>query len=252
MNSPSVERVAIVTGGSGSIGGAIVRQLARDGVAVVIGYHSEQASAVSTADRVAAEGGTAIAVAVDVTQRSSVQLLVDTCVSRYGRLDILVNNAGVMVRGDFLDTSESDWDMTIGTNLKGYFLCGQAAGRVMVRQRSGVIVNVSSTNDTVATRGCTAYAVAKGGVRMLTRQMALELAPDGVRVNSVAPGMVESRFNREMLQDPQFVAEARALIPAARFATADDVAAAVVFLASDGASFINGATLRVDGGKTIV
>ncbi|MGH8891366.1 MAG: SDR family NAD(P)-dependent oxidoreductase [Acidothermaceae bacterium] len=252
MIPPSVERVAIVTGGSGSIGGAIVRDLARDGVAVVIGYHGNEAGALATADRIVADGGTAVAVAVDVTQRSSVQLLVDTCMSRYGRLDILVNNAGVMLRSDFLDTSESDWDMTLCTNLKGYFLCGQAAARLMVRQRSGVIVNVSSTNDTIATRGCTAYAVAKGGVRLLTRQMALELAPDGVRVNSVAPGIVESNFNREMLQDPQFVAESLALIPAARFATADDVAAAVVFLASDRATFINGATLRVDGGKTIV
>jgi len=252
VTSPPADRVAIVTGASGSIGGAIARELARDGVAVVVAYHNNGAGASSVAAQVTADGGRAVTVPVDVTQRSSVESLVDTCTSRYGRLDILVNNAGVMRRGKFLDVSDDDWDVTLGTNLKGYFLCGQAAARVMVTQRSGVIVNVSSTNDTIATEGCTAYAVAKGGVRLLTRQMAVELASYGIRVNSVAPGMVESSLNREKLKDPDFLANALALIPAARFATADEVATAVSFLASPRSSFITGATLRVDGGKTIV
>lgn len=251
MASELAGRIAIVTGGSGVIGGGIVAALAANGATVIVGYHENASSATAIAADVTSAGGQAHPVAVDVTDPSSIGDLFATTLQRFGKLDILVNNAGVMRRRPFLATTEEDWDVTMDVNVKGYFLCGQAAARVMAGQRRGVIVNVASTNDSIPSPACTAYAVAKAGVRLLTRQMALELAPLGIRTNSVSPGMVQSDFNRVELSDPGFLEAALERIPAGRLGTAADVAAAVCFLVSDQASFVNGATLRVDGGRVI-
>ncbi|MGH3493400.1 MAG: SDR family NAD(P)-dependent oxidoreductase [Sciscionella sp.] len=242
-------RVALVTGAGRGIGRAIAQRLADEGATVVHGYRRDVTRASEAVQTVRSRGGTAEAVCLDVTNPAQVQRMVAEIANRYERLDILVNNAGVILRAPFLDIAVQDWDAVVRTNLTGYFVVSQAAARVMARQRSGAIVNVSSVNEQVASANCTAYAASKGGVRMLTRQMALELGPLGIRTNAVAPGMVETDLNRNCLADSAFRDAALARIPTGRFATAPDVADAVAFLVSDRAAAVNGLSLVIDGGK---
>ena len=242
-------RIALVTGAGRGIGRAIAQQLSDEGATVIHGYHRDATSASKAVETVRGRGGTAEAVCLDVTNPVEVQRRVANITARYERLDILVNNAAVMLRTSFLDMALEDWDMVMRTNLTGYFVVSQAAARVMTDQRSGTIVNVSSVNERLATPNCTAYAVSKGGVRMLTRQLALELGPLGIRTNAVAPGMVETDLNRSYLADPASRDAALSRIPTSRFSTASDVAHAVSFLVSDRAAAVNGITLAVDGGK---
>ncbi len=241
---PLAGSVALVTGASRGLGAAIAAGLAADGARVVIWSRGDASAVV---DRIRAAGGRAEARAVDVTSGEQVA----RAVGELGRVDILVNNAGVMSRAPFLEIDEADWRRVIDTDLTAYFLVSQAVARVMAGRGSGVIVHVSSTNDLVPSADCTAYAAAKGGVGMLTRQMALELGPLGIRTNAVAPGMVETDLNREALADAAFRAHAVDRVPLGRFALPEDVAEAVRYLASDRARAVNGATLRVDGGRTI-
>lgn len=242
-------RVAIVTGAGGGIGRAIGRRLAQDGATVLHAYRRNVASVSEAVEAVRNRGGAAEAIHLDVTDAAQVGHVVTDVVARHGRLDIVVNNAGVMRRTPFLDLTVDDWEVTVQTNLTGYFLVCQAAARVMVGRGSGAIVNVSSVNEEVASANCTAYAASKGGVRMLTRQMALELGPLGIRTNAVSPGMVETDLNRDYLADPVYRAAALARVPTGRFATTADVADAVLFLVSDQAGSVNGISLVVDGGK---
>lgn len=244
-------RVALVTGATGSIGNAIVRRLAADGASTVICYRDNAVAAEKAVDEIRCRGGDAVAEQLDVTDAAQVERVILGTASRLGRLDILVNNAGVMRRAAFTDILEADWDVTLDVNLKGSFLCSQVAARVMRSQQSGSIVHVSSTNETIASDRCTAYAVSKGGLRLLMRQMALELGPLGIRTNTVCPGMVETAMNRQELTDAEFRSSAMSRIPLGRFATPSDVAAAVAYLVSDDACFVNGASLPVDGGKVI-
>jgi glucose 1-dehydrogenase len=196
-----------------------------------------------------ADGWQVEAARVDVTNAEQVHEAVDRIIDVHGRLDVLVNNAGVLPRSPFLEIPLEEWDLVLRTNLTGSFVVSQAAARVMAAQGSGSIVHISSTNEAIASVNCTAYASSKGGVGMLTRQMALELGPLGIRTNAVAPGIVETDLNRSQLTDAAFRADALCRIPLGRFVTADDVAEAVCFLASDRAAGVNGLTLTVDGGK---
>lgn len=241
----------MVTGATGTIGDAIARRLAADGASTVVCYRDNNVAAQQAVDDIRSSGGIAMAERLDVTDATQVRRVIFGVASRLGRLDVLVNNAGVMRRSAFTDIVEADWDATLDTNLKGYFLCSQAAARVMVPQQSGSIVHVSSTNETVASDRCTAYAVSKGGVRLLMRQMALELGPHGIRTNTVCPGMVETAMNCDELTDPVFRSSALGRIPLGRFALPTDVASAVAYLVSDEAGFVNGASLAVDGGKVV-
>jgi glucose 1-dehydrogenase len=249
--APLTDHVAIVTGAGGGLGGAISRRLSADGATVIACYRTSAGQAQQVVADIRAVGARASAVEVDVTDTAAVAQIVDQVVAEHGRIDVLVNNAGVMRRSPFLEISEDDWDATIATNLKAYFVFSQQVARVMAVQRSGSIVHVSSTNEELASADCTAYAVSKGGVRMLTRQMALELGPFGIRTNAVGPGMVETNLNRAQLAEPVFRGNALARVPLGRFVVPADVAAAVAFLASPNAASINGATVPVDGGKII-
>lgn len=202
-------------------------------------------------DEIVAAGGSAAIVTGDVSVGSDAEAIVDQTVEALGGIDILVNNAGVMSTQTFLEMAESEWRRVIDTNLTGYFLVGQAAAKRMVDVGSGAIVNVSSTRQTQSWPGSLAYASSKGGIAMLTRSMALELAPLGVRVNSIAPGTFVTNLNRKYALDPEFQRNRVATIPAGRYGETDEVVGAVVYLASDDASFVVGASLVIDGGQTL-
>jgi NAD(P)-dependent dehydrogenase (short-subunit alcohol dehydrogenase family) len=242
-------RVAIVTGASRGIGRAVATGLAAAGAAVVVGFRADPAAARQVAASVVARGGTAEAVRLDVTDAGQAAGVVSDVVRRHGRLDVLVNNAGILPRKPFIDIELEEWEAVLRTNLTGAFILSQLAAKVMAGQGSGSIVNVSSTNEQIASAGCTAYAASKGGIRMLTRQMALELGPLGIRANAVAPGMVETDLNVRQRADGSFRKDALDRIPIGRFATVTEIAEAVCFLAGDSAAAVNGVTLFVDGGR---
>jgi NAD(P)-dependent dehydrogenase (short-subunit alcohol dehydrogenase family) len=242
-------RVALVTGASRGIGQAVATGLAVAGATVVAGFRTDPAAARQVAASVVAGSGEAEAVRLDVTDAGQAADVVADVVRRHGRLDVLVNNAGILPRKAFLDIELDEWEAVLRTNLTGAFILSQLAARVMAGQGSGSIVNVSSTNEQVASSGCTAYASSKGGLRMLTRQLALELGPLGIRVNAVAPGMVETDLNVRQRAGGSFRKDALDRIPMRRFATVTDIAEAVCFLAGDTAAAVNGVTLFVDGGR---
>lgn len=247
------ERRALVTGGSRSIGRGIALGLAREGANVIVNYRSDRDAAERTAAEVRALGRRATVVQGDTSVQADVHRLVEAAVEALGGLDLLVNNAGILKRTPFLEIDESEWDAILDTNLKGYFLVGQAVARHMIQSRvGGAIVNVSSAGQKVAAPNLTHYCVAKAGIAMLTKQMALELAPHGIRVNAVCPGLIETDLNRQDIADPTFRERRLARIPLKEIGTPDDVVGAVVFLASaDEARLVTGASLFIDGGQTI-
>jgi glucose 1-dehydrogenase len=246
-------RRALVTGGSRSIGRGLALGLAREGADVVVNYRSDREAAERTAGEVRALGRRAAVVQGDTSVRAEVERLLESAVGALGGLDLLVNNAGVLRRTPFLEIPESEWDEILDTNLKGYFLVGQAVARHMVdRQVAGAIVNVSSAGQLVAAPNLTHYCAAKAGVEMLTKQMALELAPYRIRVNAVCPGLIETDLNRKDIADPAFRERRLARIPLREIGTPDDVVGAVVYLASsEEARLVTGASLFIDAGQTI-
>ncbi|MBI2320662.1 MAG: glucose 1-dehydrogenase [Chloroflexi bacterium] len=246
-------RVALVTGGGRSIGRAIVLALADAGADVAVNYVARADAAAAVVASVQAKGRRAVAVPGDTTDRAAVERMVDEVWTAFGRIDILVNNAGIVKPVPFLETTEEVWDRTIAVDLKGYFLVGQAVARRMVQHAvRGAIVNVSSTFEQIAIPNFTSYAAAKGGVSMLTKQMALELAPHGIRVNRVCPGLIETDINRDRLANPEYRAYRVAGIPLGRIGTPDDVAGMVVCLASDASQYVTGAAVFIDGGVTAI
>jgi glucose 1-dehydrogenase len=246
-------RRALVTGGARGIGRGIALGLAGEGADVVIGYRSDRPTAERTAAEISALGRRAAIVPGDTSARADVERLVGAAVDALGGLDLLVNNAGILKRTPFLDIDERDWDAILDTNLKGYFLVGQAVARHMIdRAAAGAIVNVSSAGQLVAAPNLTHYCVAKAGIEMLTKQMALELAPHRIRVNAVCPGLIETDLNRKDIADPAFRERRLARIPLKEIGTPADVAGAVVFLASNQeARLVTGASLFIDAGQTI-
>ncbi len=243
------KRRALVTGADGGLGSAIVSGLAREGVDLALHVRSEgqgvQALAEARRHGVRAEvvHGELPQDAASVVARAAEVL---------GGLDIVVNNAGTMSRTGVLDMPEEEWRSVIDTNLTGYFLVAQAAARLMVEAgRGGAIVNVSSTRQVQSWPGGSAYAASKGGIAMLTRSLALELAPLGIRVNSIAPGTIETDLNRDYVSEPEFKAQRVGTIPAGRYGTPEDVVGAVLYLVSDAAAFTIGTSIFIDGGQTL-
>lgn len=245
-------KVAVVTGGSLGIGAGIVRRLAAEGAAVTLDYFSHRDAADAIAAGITTNGGRALVVQADVSQVADVQRLISQAVAMYGRLDILVNNAGVEQPTKFEHVTEQQWDHQIAVDLKGAFFAAQAAWRQFVAQGDGgVIINVSSVHEELPMVGNSVYCAAKGGLRMLTRTLASEVARDHVRIVNVGPGAINTPINAATLDDPHKKAALLDEIPLRRVGTPDDIANAVVWLASEQASYITGTTLFVDGGLMI-
>lgn len=238
-------KTALVTGASRGLGAGIAQAL-KDAGAEVVGTSRTEESAAEISDRL----GT-LPVAMDVTDTSSVREGVHRAVSELGRLDILVNNAGLNVPQGVFEVDEESWDSVMSTNLKGTFFASQAAARHMVEgEEGGRIINVGSQAGVVGIEERSAYGASKGGVTVLTKVLAIELAEHGITVNTVAPTFVSTELTRSTLEDPEWRDRILSRIPMGRVGEVDDVAAAVVYLASPAAAMVTGHTLLVDGGWT--
>jgi NAD(P)-dependent dehydrogenase (short-subunit alcohol dehydrogenase family) len=245
-----VGKVALVTGAARGIGRAIAERFAAEGAAVVI-FDINGDEAARTAHALGAQGQTVEAVGGDVAVRDDVRRAVGVCVERFGRLDVLVAHAGIADFQPLLEIDEQSWRRILDVNLTGVFLCTQEAGRVMARAGGGAIVATASTNAFWVESNGAHYNASKGGVIAFVRSAALDLAPYGIRVNAVAPGVVRTPLAAWVTEDPANAAEYLKHIPLKRFAETSDVANAVLFLASDEAAYITGQHIVLDGGQTL-
>ncbi len=244
-------KTVVVTGGNSGIGAAIVDAAAAAGANVVIDYvaHPEIAGQMEQQLDAAAGHNEALAVDADVSRVADLQKLCDAAVTEFGRVDVWVNNAGIETRQSVLDTPEADFDRVIAINLKSAFFGTQIAARQFIAQGGpGVVINVTSVHEDWPMPGNSAYAVSKGGMRMLTRNAACELGPKGIRVVGLGPGAVATPINQGTLDDPAKMRSLDAAIPLGRMAQPDEIAKAAVFLASDDAAYMTATTLFVDGG----
>jgi len=243
---------ALVTGSSRGIGRGIAIRFAQEGANVAINYVGSVEAARETLEAVTACGVRGVILPADVGRVSEVQRLIEEAASALGPLDILVNNAGVEKHAPFWDVSEHDYDTVIDVNLKGAFFATQAMVRHLRDQRRrGRIVNISSVHEDLPFPNFAAYCASKGGLRMLTRNLAVELGPLGISVNNIAPGAIETPINTALLNDPQKLSALLAQVPLGRLGQPDDVAGLAVFLSSDEASYVTGSTFFVDGGLSV-
>jgi NAD(P)-dependent dehydrogenase (short-subunit alcohol dehydrogenase family) len=254
---PLAGQIALVTGAGQGNGRAIALALARAGAEVAVNDLTGEAAG-GTVGEIEALGRRAVAVPADVRVVTEIEQMVDACVAALGRLDVLVNNAGLIRPNAFGHVTEEDWDRTMAVNARGLFFCMQAAARVMVEQRSGVIVNIASTAGRGTQSLSPPYAVSKAAAIVLAQQAARALAPHNVRVNAVCPGLIDTEFNQRLddevgvrrlgLSAGEFLRQRIEAVPLGRIGTPEDVANAVVFLASPVGSYITGQQITVDGG----
>ena len=241
-------KVALVTGGQQGIGRAVALRLARDGADIALNYLDDPEAAEAITKAIADDGRRCLPIDADVSRAAEVERLIETAERDLGPIDILVNNAAIFPRSPFLDLSEELWDSVLGVNLKGTFLCAQAVARRLVAAgRSGVIVNFTSGAPYRGSRNASHYQASKLGVVGLTRGMATELGPRGIRVNAVAPGITDTAMPRLGNSEEALQAMGRAL-PLGRLAQPEDIADAVAFLVSDAARHITGQVLHINGG----
>ena len=242
-------KVIIVTGGNSGIGRSIVEEVARLGAKVVIDYRSHPEATEALEEEIGELGGSCIGVQADVGKLEDLQRLVQEAVERYGRLDVMVNNAGIETRTSILTTTPDNFDKVLDINLRGVFFATQFAAKQMIAQGGGGrIINISSVHEDWPMPDNTPYCCAKGGVRMLTRTAALELAPHGITIVNVGPGAVATPINDSTMNNPELLAKLNAAIPMGRMAQPEEIAKVVGFLASDAASYITATTIFADGG----
>jgi 3-oxoacyl-[acyl-carrier protein] reductase len=241
-------RVAIVTGASRGIGRAIAELFAKEGAHVVVNYTASQKKARAVVESIKSSGGDAIDVQSDVSQLSDVKRLIEMTLQKYRRIDTLVNNAGVHIDKDFFETSEDDWDRTIDINLKGAYLCSKEAAPVMLEQKGGKIINISSNSGLYhpSSMRLIEYVASKAGMNGLTKALALRLGPD-ITVNAICPGFIKTEMVEDT--DPEIVRGILDETALKRSGTPEDVAASALFLASSAADFITGELLIVAGGR---
>jgi len=242
-------KVAIVTGSSSGIGQSIAIRFATEGANVVVDYRNHPEGADDTKSKIEAAGSKAITVQADVSKLADTQNLIDQAYQQLGRCDILVNNAGVEKNAAFWDVTEADYDAVLGVNLKGPFFLTQAfVRRLRDAKQPGRIINISSVHEDMVFPNFSTYCASKGGIRMLMRDLAVELGPLGITVNNIAPGAINTPINKSLLEDKPKLNALLANIPLGRLGTPEDVASLAAFLASDEAAYITGSTYVVDGG----
>ena len=243
--------VALITGSSKGIGRGIAERFAREGADVVINYNSDPKGAEEAVREAEKHGVRAVAIQADLSTVAGVRALVAQAIAHMGRIDILVNNAGVEKHAPFWDVTEADYDKVLNVNLKGVFFTTQAFVEHLRReQRSGRVVNISSVHEELPFPNFAAYCASKGGLKMLTRNLAVELGPLEITINSIAPGAIATPINTALLNDPAKLRSLTEQIPLGRLEQPEDVAGLAVFLASDEARYVTGATYVVDGGLT--
>jgi glucose 1-dehydrogenase len=242
-------KTAIVTGGNSGIGQAIALAMAGAGANIVIDYVAHPEATEALEREIAGLGAAAIGVKADVSRVAELQSLVEAAVAKFGRLDIMVNNAGVETRTSVLDTTEEQYDRVLAIDLKSAFFGTQLAARQMIAQGGGgVILNISSVHEDWPMPGNTAYCLAKGGMRMLTRTAGVELARHRIRVVGLGPGAVATPINLSTMQDPALLAKLNAAIPLGRMAKPEEIGDVAAFLAGDGAAYLTATTIFADGG----
>jgi glucose 1-dehydrogenase len=252
-------QTAVVTGSSSGIGAGIARSMAAAGANVVINYYSSREGAEKVLGTIREGGGNAIMVRADVSRRDQVEYLFQQAIGAFGTVDILVNNAGIQKDASFETMSLDDWNSVLAINLTGGFICSQAAvreflsrGVVEGRSRSaGKIIFISSVHEEIPWAGHVNYSASKGGVRMLMKSMALELAPRNIRVNGIAPGAIKTPINRDAWETPEARQNLLKLIPCDRIGETGDIGRAAVWLASDESAYMQGTTLFIDGGMML-
>jgi glucose 1-dehydrogenase len=242
-------KVALVTGGDQGIGHGIALRLAQEGADVAIVFRSNQKGADDTTREIQALGRKTTAIQADVGKIEDDRRLVSEAIAKMGKIDILVNNAGLERRADFWEATEQDFDLVINVNLKGVFFTTQAFVRhLMERKSPGKVINISSVHEELPFPHFASYCASKGGLKMLTRDLAIELAPFGITTNNIAPGAIETPINTKLLNDPEKLNAVLENIPLRRLGKPEDVAGLAAFLASSDADYVTGATFFVDGG----
>jgi glucose 1-dehydrogenase len=244
-------KIALVTGAGRGIGAAIALELARNGADLVVNYFRSEQKAREVQARIERLGRRAMVVRADVAQKAEIDRIFDEIEAAWGPIDVLVNNAGIEERWPTRECRESNYDAIMNTNLKGAFFCAQRALEGMKPKGWGRVINISSVHEVKATGFCSVYGISKGAMQLMVRELALEYGRYGITVNNVAPGAIRTDINREVLSDPGYEAKVIARIPVGFIGEPADVAPLVVFLASDAARYVTGATLLVDGGLSL-
>jgi glucose 1-dehydrogenase len=244
-------KVVAITGGNQGIGLGIAQRFIQEGADVAICYRSDREGAERVAESLRADGGKAVAIQADISKLADGQRFISETVSQLGELDILVNNAGVEKRANFWEVTEADYDFVLNVNLKGLFFVTQAMVRYLMQaKRPGKIINISSVHEELPFPHFSSYCASKGGVKMITRNLSIELAPLGITINNIAPGAIETPINKNLLNDPVKLKSLLENIPLRRLGKPEDVASIAAFLASEECSYVTGTTFVVDGGLT--